>query len=165
MLRTLGTLLMMLTLAATPVFAKKPPLGDQAPDFTLHSDGPYNLRLSEQKGYVVAVVFWASWCRSCPGQLEALAALQDKYAERGLKVWAVSLDENRDKADHYRRHEGLDLTLLYDDSFLVSERYDIGDLPSSFIVDRDGKIRHLQDGFDPADVARFDALLQQLVSE
>ena len=160
------SVIMGLVLTASPMaFAKKPPVGDRAPDFTLHSDGPYNLRLSEQKGYVVAVVFWASWCRSCPVQLAALEQLQKKYQEYGVKIWAVSLDKKRDDAEHYRAHKGLDLTILFDDRFIVSERYDIDDLPSSFIVDRDGVIRHLQDGFEPTDVDKFDNLLQSLVSE
>ena len=55
--------------------------------------------------------------------------------------------------------------MLFDDRFVVSERYDINDLPSSFIVDRDGVIRHLQDGFEPGDVNKFDTILQTLVSE
>ena len=82
-----------------------------------------------------------------------------------MKIWAVTLDEKRSDAEHYRQHKGLDLTILFDDRFIVSERYDIDDLPSSFIVDRDGVIRHLQDGFEPTDVDTFDTLLQSLVSE
>lgn len=171
MLRTRNCIIMGLALLAgsllfSPLaFAKKPPVGDLAPDFTLHSDGPFNLRLSEQKGYIVAVVFWASWCRSCPVQLEALEQLQKKYASYGVKVWAVTLDKNPEDTRHYQQHKGLDLTVLHDDTFVVSERYDIDDLPSSFIVDRDGIIRHLQDGFEPTDIDKFDTLLQSLVSE
>jgi peroxiredoxin len=157
---------MVLTLiVSTGAFAKKPPINDKAPDFTLHSDGPHNLRLSEQKGYIVAVVFWASWCRSCPLQLQSLEALKQKYEAFGVKVWAVTLDKNKADTEHYRMHKGLGLTILYDETFEVSERYDIDDLPASFIVDRDGVIRHLQDGFEPTDVQKFDNLLQQLVSE
>lgn len=166
MLRTLNCIIIGLALLASPVaFAKKPPIGDKAPDFTLHSDGPHNLRLSEQKGYIVAVVFWASWCRSCPVQLQALEQLQKKYADFGVKVWAITLDKNRADTQHYQEHKGLALTVLYDETFVVSERYDIDDLPSSFIVDRDGVIRHLQNGFEPTDVNTFDTLLQSLVSE
>ena len=164
--RWLTAMIIGLVVTTSPMaFAKKPPVGDKAPDFTLNSDGPYNLRLSEQKGYIVAVVFWASWCRSCPVQLDALEQLQKKYQEYGVKIWAVSLDKQRSDAEHYRQHKGLDLTILFDDRFSVSERYDIDDLPSSFIVDRDGVIRHLQDGFEPTDVDKFDTLLQKLVSE
>lgn len=166
MKRQAAAMIMGLALLASPMaFAKKPPVGDQAPDFTLNSDGPFNLRLSEQKGYIVAVVFWASWCRSCPVQLQALEQLQKKYQEFGVKIWAVTLDKKRSDAAHYRQHKGLDLTILFDDQFSVSERYDIDDLPSSFIVDRDGIIRHLQDGFEPTDVDTFDTVLQSLVSE
>lgn len=165
MRRTLSCIMVGLILISPTAFAKKPPLGDEAPDFTLHSDGPHNLRLSEQRGYIVAVVFWASWCRSCPVQLQALEQLQQKYRDYGVKIWAVTLDKTRSDAEHYREHKGLDLTMLFDDRFIVSERYDINDLPSSFIVDRDGIIRHLQDGFEPADVGKFDTLLQSLVSE
>lgn len=155
-----------LTLAlCAPVFAKKPPVGDMAPDFTLPSDGQYNLRLSEQRGFVEVIVFWASWCRSCPVQLDSLNALQEKYENYGVKVWAISLDKSRDDAQHYLAHKQLKFTILYDNAFEVSERYDIDDLPASLIVDRDGRIRHMQDGFEPTDIEKYDAILQKLVLE
>jgi len=166
MRRALNAILLGLALIASPgAFAGKPPLGSPAPDFTLHSSGPYNLRLSEQKGKIVAVVFWSSWCKSCSLQLDALEQLQKKYKDQGVMFWAITLDKNRHDADHYRQHKGLTLTSLYDDGFVVSETYDIDDLPSSFIVDRDGMVRYLQDGFEPTDIDKFDARLQELVSE
>ena len=148
-----------------PAMAAKPKVGDTAPNFTLKSNGTYNLRLSEQKGYVMVVVFWASWCRSCPVQLNSLNALQRKYEPYGVKVWGVSLDKKMEDAKHYVEHKGLNFTVLYDHEFLVSENYDIDDLPASNIVDRDGVIRHYQDGFEPTDIAKYDEILQQLVLE
>lgn len=164
MSRIIFVFLMALALSQ-PVFAKKPPLGDTAPNFTLSTDGQYNLRLSEQKGYIVVVVFWASWCRSCPVQLNSLNTLKQKYKDYGVKVWAVTLDKTKQAADHYLTHKKLDFTILYDTSFEVSERYDIDDLPASLIVDRDGYIRHIQDGYEPTDTQKFDEILQKLVLE
>ncbi|MCG8534778.1 MAG: TlpA family protein disulfide reductase [Pseudomonadales bacterium] len=164
MSRIVGVFVIALALSQ-PAFAKKPPVGDMAPDFTLPTNGKYNLRLSEQRGYIHVIVFWASWCRSCPVQLDSLNTLQEKYREFGVNVWAITLDKTREAAHHYLTHKQMDFTILYDTAFEVSERYDIDDLPSSLIVDRDGRIRHIQDGFEPTDIDKYDAILQKLVRE
>lgn len=161
----LGLTLLLTLLAATPASAKKPPIGDRAPDFTLRSDTPFNLRLSEQKGYVVVVGFWASWCRSCPIQLKALDTLQQKYRDMGVKVWGITLDKQFEDALHHVQKQGLGFTVLHDSEVSVSERYDIDDLPSTFIVDRDGNLRLMSDGFNPGDEAKLEAFLQTLVNE
>src|SRR3990167_4440094 len=167
MIKTLAPVLMLLAtlLAASPALAKKPPVGDQAPDFTLHSDGPYNLRLEEQKGYVVVVGFWASWCRSCPIQLKALEAVHQKYKVMGVKVWAVTLDEDFEAARHHAQKNGLNFTLLQDGEVRVSERYDLDDLPATLVVDRNGKLRLMTEGFNPGDETRLDQFLETLVRE
>jgi peroxiredoxin len=166
-LKTGLTLTLMLTtlLAALPASAKKPPIGDVAPGFTLRSDGPFNLRLSEQKGYIVVVGFWASWCRSCPIQLKALNELGQKYQDKGVKVWGITLDKNFDDALHHVQHYNLRFSVLQDSEFKVSERYDIDDLPATFIVDRDGKLRLMSEGFNPGDEVKLDQFLQTLVNE
>lgn len=161
----LGLTLLLTLLAASPASAKKPPIGDRAPDFTLRSDTPFNLRLSEQKGYIVVVGFWASWCRSCPLQLKALDALGQKYQDMGVKVWGITLDKDFDDALHHARKQNLRLTVLHDSAVSVSERYDIDDLPALFIVDRDGRLRLMSDGFNPGDEVKLEAFLQTLVNE
>ena len=161
------TLTLMLTtlLAAMPASAKKPPIGDTAPDFTLRANGKYNLRLDEQKGYVVVVGFWASWCRSCPVQLDAMDELARKYEEKGVKMWGITLDKKmRDAEDYLRKHDHK-FTILQDSKVAVSERYDIDDLPALFVVDRDGKLRLLSEGFNPEDTEKLDQFLQTLVNE
>lgn len=159
------TLLLSGLLLALTANAAKPPIGDRAPDFTLHSSGPYNLRLEEQKGYVVVGVFWASWCRSCPVEMQALERLRKKYSEMGVKIWAITLDKKFDDALHYAAQHHLHYVLLQDSDTKVSERYDIDDLPSTFVVDRDGKLRLQKEGFNPEDEATLDQFLQKLVHE
>ncbi len=159
------SLAMALLLAALPASAKKPLVDEMAPDFTLRSEGRYNLRLDEQKGYVVVIGFWASWCRSCPPQLKALEALSKKYEEKGVKVWGITLDKSFDDAVHYKDKNDLNFAILHDADVTVSERYDIDDLPAIFVVDRDGKLRLTNEGFNPSDEAKLDQFLQTLVNE
>ena len=159
------SLLLALLLTAVPASAKKPPVGDIAPDFTLRSDGRFNLRLEEQKGYVMLVGFWASWCRSCPNQLKALDALGKKYGDKGVRVWGITLDKDFDEARRYISKHDLQITILQDSEVAVSERYDIDDLPATFVVDRDGKLRLMSEGFNPGDDDQLDQFLQTLVNE
>lgn len=160
-----AALLLATLLSALPAYAGKPPIGEPPPNFTLASDGPFNLRLSEQKGYIVVAGFWASWCRSCPEQLQALNQLHQKYADMGVKVWGISLDRKRDDMLRQKNKYHLQFTQLQDSDTQVSERYDLDEIPAIIVVDRDGKLRLMTEGFNRGDEARLDQLLQTLVNE
>lgn len=165
-LRNLAITGLMFCLAGVPsVRAEKPPLGDTAPDFTLRSDGPYNLRLSEQKGYVLVTVFWSSWCRSCVEMLQGVEAMQSQFNDYGLKVWTITVDKDREDALDFHARYNLDLPVLFDEDYFVSERYDIAELPSLAVMDRDGRLRYLKDGYQPQDLKALEDLLLKLVKE
>ena len=69
-------------------------LGAEAPDFVLKSLSGKNLRLSEYRGDVVMLSFWATWCGDCRAQLDELGAMRDRYQDAGVELLAVSLDQN-----------------------------------------------------------------------
>lgn len=166
-LRTGLILLLTLTtlLATLPARAAKPVIGETAPNFTLPSDGPFNLRLSEQKGFVVVLVFWASGCRSCPVPLKSISAIGQKYRETGVKLWGISLDPQLDDTRHLMKKYDLRFPVLQDADVAVSERYDFDDMPALYVVDRDGKLRYTREGFNPGDDVKLDQFLQTLVHE
>ena len=163
--KRLWSILVVLLLASAATFAEPPAAGEPAPDFTLPSNGQFNLNLSEQRGSLVAIVFWASWCRSCPAQLRAFEALQEKHSKHPLTIWSIALDKDKSSAEQYVQQEGLRLPVLFDQDARVSKTFDINDLPVTYIVDWDGNIRYFQNGYEPDDAEKFDGIMQELFQQ
>jgi len=147
-----------------PGIATPPQVGDAAYNFTLPSTGPHNLSLAEQKGQIVVIAFWSSWCKSCPEPLSMLESIERDYRGFPLKFWAVALDENKDNVYDFIKHNKLRLHTLFDQDTRVSKQYDFNNLPAIYVVDWDGQIRYIQDGFDSDNVASLNSILQELVS-
>jgi thiol-disulfide isomerase/thioredoxin len=109
-----------------------------APDFTLPSlDGP-NLTLQEQRGRVVMINFWATWCGPCRVEMPHLSKLYEKYRGSGFTVLAVNIDEDPHKAASLAKQLGMRFPVLLDTEKKVSRLYDLSTMPSSVLVDRDG---------------------------
>lgn len=121
--------------------------GAPAPDFVLKSLSGENIRLSEYRGEVVALSFWAEWCGDCRAQLAGLESMYDLYRDAGFELMAVSMD--RDIQDARDMVETLEITypVLFDDGRAVSELYDIGSVPIVILIDREGVVRDVVEGY------------------
>ena len=121
--------------------------GSEAPDFVLKSLSGSNIRLSEYRGRIVMLVFWASWCGDCRGQLETLADVYESYHEAGFDVLAVNLDRDERQAREAAQGWQADYPILYDAGGEVGRSYDVGAMPLAVLIDRDGVIREVVRGF------------------
>ena len=118
-----------------------------APDFTLRTlDGP-NLRLQEQRGQVVLVNFWATWCGPCRQEMPHLARLYDKYRASGFVLLGVSVDDDAKKAADLAARLGLKFPVSFDTDKKVSRLYDLSAMPSTVLIDREGRVRHVHRGY------------------
>jgi peroxiredoxin len=118
-----------------------------APDFTLRvQDGP-NLRLKEQRGRVVLVNFWASWCGPCRREMPQLSRLYDKYRAAGFLLLGVSVDDDARKAAQIASKLGVTFPVLFDSEKSVSRLYDLSAMPSTVLIDRDGRVRYVHRGY------------------
>lgn len=118
-----------------------------APDFALHAlDGP-NLRLKEQRGRVVMVNFWATWCGPCRQEMPQLNRLYEKYKASGFVLLGVNVDDDQRKAAEVAGKLGVTFPVLLDTDKQVSKLYDLSTMPSTVIIDRDGKVRYVHRGY------------------
>ena len=119
----------------------------QAPDFTLHAMSGPNLRLKEQRGRVVMVNFWATWCAPCRQEMPQLNRLYEKYRASGFVLLGVNVDDDTSKAAEVAKKLGLTFPVLLDTDKKVSKLYDLSTMPSTVIIDRDGKVRYVHRGY------------------
>jgi peroxiredoxin len=136
---------------AGAAFAAPNLAGAEAPDFVLKSASGENLRLSEFRGEVVMLSFWATWCGECRAQLTELNDWYGTYGNAGLRLLAVGLDREfadvRETADSLR----LDFPVLHDAGLEVSRLYGVEAMPVAVLIDRDGIVRDAIEGFRRTD--------------
>lgn len=136
--------------------------GDRARDFeqkTLRGD---TLKLSQLRGKVVLLDFWASWCEPCKRELPILAKMAPRLKQKGVEIVAVNIDEKQDNAVAFMKEHGLNLTVVYDKDHKIVGDYEPPKMPTSFIVDRAGVIRAINPGFDSGDEAKIEKQLTSI---
>jgi len=112
---------------------------EAAPDFTLPGL-EQAVTLSKLKGDVVYVDFWASWCDPCRHAFEWMNSMQSYYEHEGLTVIAINLDKDRAKADQFLAENPAHFTVLFDPEGEVAETYKLRGMPSSYLIDRQGRL-------------------------
>ena len=136
-----------------------------APDFTLRSAEGKNLRLNEQRGQVVLVNFWATWCGPCRQEMPHLNRLYDKYKASGFTLLGVNIDDDPRTAASTASRMGLKFPVLLDADKSVSKLYDLGSMPATVLIDRDGKVRFLHRGYREGMEEAYERQIRELVKE
>ncbi|QIL90930.1 TlpA disulfide reductase family protein [Microbulbifer harenosus] len=147
-------------LAGAPVSASAP-----AADFTLASLKDGNLKLSEQRGDVIMLNFWASWCGPCREEMPLLNDLHARYESVGFKVWGVNVDANREDAQAMLNKIPVEFPVLFDAESSVSRLFGVEAMPSSVFIDRDGKVRYVHKGYRSGDEAEYKKIIKELIRE
>lgn len=140
-------------------------LEGSAPDFTLKSDSGNNLRLSEHRGEVVMINFWASWCGPCRQEMPILDELQQRYSKAGFTVLGVNVEQDNTTAVKLLKGMDLSFPILFDPTSKVSEMYDVSAMPSTVMVDRDGNMRYLHRGYKPGYEDQYREQIRELIRE
>jgi peroxiredoxin len=167
--RRLGMLMLALTLGlgATALQAASAPVAPArgAPDFTLPTLGGPNLRLQEQRGRVVLVNFWATWCGPCRVEMPHLNRLYDKYRDAGFVLLAVNIDEDPKTAANLAAKLGMRFPVLLDTDKKVSRLYDLSAMPSTMLIDRDGRVRYTHRGYRDGYEQTYEQQIRALLRE
>ena len=139
--------------------------GDAAPDFTLRSNGGTNVKLSELRGQVVMINFWASWCGPCRQEMPLLDQLYQQYGELGFTLLGVNVEEDAADAERMLKDTPVTFPILFDAQNVVSKLYDVTAMPSTIIVDRDGNVRFVHKGYQPGYEDEYQTQVRALVRE
>lgn len=106
-----------------------------------------NLDLKGLRGHVVYVDFWASWCTPCRQSFPWMKALESTYGNRGLSVVAIDLDHDRQDAQRFLRMFKPNFPVIFDPAGTLAQRFNVMGMPTSVLIDREGKIRYQHVGF------------------
>ncbi len=135
--------------AATSLASSGDLAGQSAPDFALKSSTGENLRLSEFRGDVVMVNFWATWCGPCRQEMPLLDELYTRYQRVGFNLLGVNIDDDSRRAMQMVDELGVSFPVLFDARKEVSKLYDVDAMPVTVLVDREGNVRHVHHGYKP----------------
>jgi peroxiredoxin len=117
-----------------------------APDFSLETLDGEMVNLSDLRGQVVLVNFWATWCPPCRAEMPAIQQVYDRYRDRGFTVLAVDMQESEAEVTAFAEEMDLSFPILIDGNGRVFSRYRVKALPSTFFVDQAGIIREITIG-------------------
>jgi peroxiredoxin len=123
--------------------------GRSAPDFALKSSTGENLRLSEYRGEVVMVNFWATWCGPCRQEMPLLDELYQRYERVGFNLLGVNIDDDSRRAMQMIAELGVNFPVLFDDRKEVSKLYEVEAMPVTVLIDREGNVRYVHHGYKP----------------
>ena len=137
----------------------------QAANFTLKSASGENIRLSEFRGQVVLINFWASWCGPCRQEMPHLEDLSSRYRDLGLTVFGINVEQDREGAERVLRDIPVSFPVLFDDGNTVSEVYDVDAMPATVMVDRSGIVRFMHRGYKPGYEKQYEKELRGLLRE
>ena len=145
--------------------AATPAISSRAPDFTLHTTDSRNVRLEELRGQVVLVNFWATWCGPCREEMPRLNAMYEKYRKSGVVLLGVNIDDDPNTALATAKKLNVAFPVLLDTDKRVSKLYDLSTMPSTVVIDRDGKVRYLHRGYRDGDEAEYEQAIRGLLKE
>lgn len=122
--------------------------GGPAPDFSLKDMSGKLVRLSELKGKVVLIEFWATWCPPCKMAVPELNELQAEHANSNLVIIGISIDEDRKLLEDFMEDNEILYTVLYDDNGIF-ENYGVYTVPTALVIDVQGNVVEHHLGYAP----------------
>jgi thiol-disulfide isomerase/thioredoxin len=154
----------MMLVASMPVFAVS--TSAPAPEFKLAARGGQSVSLSQLKGQVVMINFWATWCGPCRQEMPLLEKIHKKYKPMGFTMLGVNVEPDPKAAEAWLAKEmPVSFPIAYDTKSEVSKLYKVAGMPSTVIVDRKGKVRVIHKGYKPGDENEYLSHIRALVKE
>jgi len=138
--RALLIALVTLTLAGCYSGTRPPRIGTAAPNFTVQ-DADRKLTLTDYRGKVVVLNFWATWCPPCVEEMPSLLQMQQRLKDKGVTVLAVSLDADEGAYRKFLKDHGVNLITVRDPDLKSSDLYGTFKYPETYVIDRQGVLQ------------------------
>ena len=139
--------------------------GSPAADFTLKDTKGDSFTLSMARGKVVIMNFWATWCPPCRMEIPELIKLYNRLKNEEIELIGISLDQTENQAVKGAEKFKIPYRIFHDTGKRVATRYGIRSIPSLFIIDREGNLRHTHKGFDPRTFPGVEREILSLLAE
>jgi peroxiredoxin len=140
-------------------------VGMTAPDFTLVDRTGKTWTLSELRGQVVFVNFWATWCPPCREEMPSMQRLYSSLPKDKFKMLAILSNDKPELADSFAAKLGITLPILHDLASVVGPKYGLTGLPETFIVDKQGVLREKFIGPAEWDSPQFMQLMMKYINQ
>lgn len=158
--KTVLTLIFIIASVTTPVFA-----ASTAPDFNLPTLKGGKVQLSQHRGEVVYVDFWATWCAPCRKSLPWMEQMHEKYKDLGFTIIGVSMDGKREVTEKFIKANGVNFTIARDPKGKIADVFGVRGMPSSYLIDRNGKIIYSHEGFRDSDKGALEQHFKQALAQ
>jgi len=133
-----------------------------APDFTLNDMEGNSHTLSQYRGQVILIDFWATWCPPCVVEIPHFVKLYNKYNEKGFVILGASLDNNEKKLKSFVSNQAMNYPVLVN-AGNVSSKYAIQAIPTAYLIDKQGKIEKKFVGYRPGYEKEIEKILLKLL--
>ena len=155
----------LLSVAGVIAFTSVAFASEPAPDFTLKSAAGDNVRLAEQRGQVVMLNFWASWCGPCRQEMPLLDGISKKYGKMGFVLYGINVDQDTADAKNVLQKINVNYSVLFDPESKLSDLYKVDAMPTSVFIDKSGKVRYVNRGYTAGDEEKYIKQIKELISE
>lgn len=126
-----------------------------APEFRLANRAGGQVALSELRGQVVMINFWASWCGPCRQEFPALDEMYRKYKPMGFTLVGINVESEKSDAERFLSQQQVSFPILFDPDNKVSGSYGVRAMPTTVLVDRRGRLRWQHMAYKPGDEAKY----------
>lgn len=157
-IRSLATLLV-----AVPALAGIPQ--GPAPAFSLPARGGGTISLSQYRGQVVMINFWASWCGPCRQEMPLLDDIYKHYSKLGFSLIGVNVEPDTKSAEAWLKQTPVSFPVLFDTQSTVSKLYGVPGMPTTVFIDRHGNVRLVHQSYRPGDENEYLNEIRALVRE
>ena len=162
-MRKTFSILIAAAVVVLPVLAGE--LTGVAPDFRLQRRGGGEVSLADLRGEVVMINFWATWCGPCRQEMPLLDELYSRYQRVGFSLLGVNIDDDSGKAMNMVAELGVSFPVLFDAQKDVSRLYAVDAMPVTVILDREGTVRHVHEGYKPGYEQKYLEQIRALLRE
>jgi thiol-disulfide isomerase/thioredoxin len=120
--------------------------------------------IASHKGKIIYLDFWASWCGPCRKSFPWMNDMQEKYLKQGLVIISVNVDNNKALAEEFLAEVPANFNVFYDPKGKVAQKFKLKGMPSSYTIDRSGKMVSAHVGFTESKKAKYEEELKTLIN-